>query len=94
MKAEVDSETRKYLRELDSFGAPPDLYDIHSEAAVSVNSRPPILISDDFRQKLHKINVNHQKVCFILFGITRHVKWTRNVAIQKFEYFNFQTLFC
>ncbi|KAE9552303.1 hypothetical protein FO519_004489 [Halicephalobus sp. NKZ332] len=61
MTAEVDSETRKYLRELDSFGAPPDLYDIHSEAAVSVNSRPPVLISNDFRQKLHQINVNHQK---------------------------------
>uniref|UniRef100_A0AC34QRJ8 LIM zinc-binding domain-containing protein n=1 Tax=Panagrolaimus sp. JU765 TaxID=591449 RepID=A0AC34QRJ8_9BILA len=61
MTAEVDSETRKYLHELDSFGRPPEIFDIHSEAAVFANSKPPTHENRHFRQKLHQINVRHQK---------------------------------
>ena len=63
MTADVDSETRKYLRELDSFGLPPEPFKIVTEAELSP---PPVHVplTTEFRQKLHKINVDHQKVSF------------------------------
>ena len=61
MTVEVDSETRKYLRELDSFGLPPEPFKIVTEAELSP-PRVHVPYTQEFRQKLHKINVGHQKV--------------------------------
>uniref|UniRef100_A0AC35G547 LIM zinc-binding domain-containing protein n=1 Tax=Panagrolaimus sp. PS1159 TaxID=55785 RepID=A0AC35G547_9BILA len=63
MAVEIDSDTRKYLRELDSFGLPPEPFKIISEAEIS--SSPQKIVrttyTPEFRQKLQKITVDHQK---------------------------------
>uniref|UniRef100_A0A914PCY8 Uncharacterized protein n=1 Tax=Panagrolaimus davidi TaxID=227884 RepID=A0A914PCY8_9BILA len=63
MAVEIDSDTRKYLRELDSFGLPPEPFKIISESEIS--SSPQKIVrttyTPEFRQKLQKITVDHQK---------------------------------
>ncbi|VDK44326.1 unnamed protein product [Gongylonema pulchrum] len=55
--ADVELETRNFLRELDSFGQPPPPQRIISDA----DSRT---ISKDFELKLHNINLDKQRVIF------------------------------
>uniref|UniRef100_A0AC34FRI9 LIM zinc-binding domain-containing protein n=1 Tax=Panagrolaimus sp. ES5 TaxID=591445 RepID=A0AC34FRI9_9BILA len=61
MTAEIDSDTRKYLRELDSFGLPPEPFKIISEAELMSPQNVRTTYTPEFRQKLHKITVDHQK---------------------------------
>lgn len=55
---DVELETRNFLRELDTFGQPPPPQRLISDA----DSKS---MSKEFELKLHHINLEKQKVCYI-----------------------------
>jgi LIM domain-containing protein len=61
MTVEIDSDTRKYLRELDSFGLPPEPFKIISPEKEFCSPPVHTTYTQEFRQKLHQINTSHQK---------------------------------
>uniref|UniRef100_A0A7E4W9G0 LIM zinc-binding domain-containing protein n=1 Tax=Panagrellus redivivus TaxID=6233 RepID=A0A7E4W9G0_PANRE len=61
MAIEVENETQKYLRELDSFGLPPQPFSIHDDLIRHADSVAKLPVPRHFEAKLNEINIKHQK---------------------------------